>query len=61
MNLSKAFDCILYDLLIKKMHLTIFERTPSYSFIYFEERRKQNVRINNTHSIFQVLLTGVPQ
>ena len=25
------------------------------------KRRKQNVIINNTHSIFQILLSGVPQ
>ena len=25
------------------------------------KRRKQNVKINNTHSVFQVLLSGVPQ
>ena len=25
------------------------------------KRRKQNVKFNNTHSVFQVLLSGVPQ
>ena len=31
--------------------------------IFFKnlKRRKQNVIINNTHSIFQILLSGVPQ
>ena len=25
------------------------------------KRREQNVRINNTHSFFQILLSGIPQ
>ena len=27
----------------------------------FLKKRNQNVRINNSHSVFQVLLSGVPQ
>ena len=30
-------------------------------FYQYLKRWNQNVRINNTHSIFQVLLSGVPQ
>ena len=30
-------------------------------FYSYLKRRKQNVKINNTNSIFQVLLSGVPQ
>ena len=32
-----------------------------YFFYSYLKRRKQNVKINNTHSVFQVLLSGVPQ
>ena len=32
--------------------------TYLYSFL---KKRNQNVRINNSHSVFQVLLSGVPQ
>ena len=30
-------------------------------FYSYLKRRNQNVRIKNTHSVFQVLLSGVPQ
>ena len=30
-------------------------------FYSYLKRRKRNVKINNTHSVFQVLLSGVPQ
>ena len=53
MNLSKAFDSITHDLMIAKMHaygFSIVTVTLLYSFL---QRRKQNVRINNTHFIFQ--------
>ena len=30
-------------------------------FYSYLKRRKQNVTINNTHSVFQILLPGVPQ
>ena len=36
--------------------------TNAVTFFYsYLKRRKQNVKINDTHSIFQVLLSGVPQ
>ena len=50
MDLSNAFDSIPYDVLIAKMH--------AYSYL---KRRKQNVGINNTHSLFKILLFGVFQ
>ena len=61
MDLSKAFDSILHDLLIAKMHvfgLSIDAVTFFYSYL---KRRKQNVRINNTDSVFQILLPEAPQ
>ena len=30
-------------------------------FYLYLKRRKQNVKINNTYGVFQVLLSGVPQ
>ena len=43
------------------MHAYRFS-TDAVTFFYsYLRRRKQNVRINNTHSVFQILLFGVPQ
>ena len=61
MDLSKAFDCIPHDLLIAKMHAYGFEFNTLVFFYSYLKNRKQNVKINNTHSIFQILLSGVPQ
>ena len=61
MDLSKAFDCIPHDLLIAKLHAYGFHENalvPIYSYL---KRRKQSVRINNTYSSFQTILSGVPQ
>ena len=61
MDLSKAFDCIPHDLLIAKIEVYDFKEdflTVMYSYL---KRRKQSVIINNVHSIFQILLSGVLQ
>ena len=61
MDLSKTFDSMPYDLFIDKMYAFGFS-INGVTFIYSNlKRRNQNVRINNTHSVFQVLLSGVPQ
>ena len=61
MDLSKAFDCIPHDLLIAKMYAYRFSIDAVTFFYSYLKRRKQSVRINNIHSIFQILLSGVPQ
>ena len=61
MDLSKAFDSIPRDLLIAKMYAYGFSTDAVTFFYLYLKRRKQNVRINNTQSIFQILLSGVPQ
>ena len=61
MDLSKAFDSIPHDPLIAKLHAYEFS-IDTVTFVYsYLKRRNQNVKINNTHSVFQVLLSGVPQ
>ena len=61
MDLSKAFDCIPHDLLIAKLHAYGFDKKTFTFFYSYLKRRKQCVKINNTYSMFQVLLSGVPQ
>ena len=61
MDLSKTFDSIPYDLLIAKLHAYGFSIDAVTFFYSYLKRRNQNVKINNIHSVFQVLLSGVPQ
>ena len=61
MDLSKAFDSITDDLLIAKLHAYGFSIDAVTFFYSYLKRRNLNVKINNTHSVFQVLLSGVPQ
>ena len=50
-GLSKAFDCInAYGISI-----------DSLKIFFSLKGRKENVKINNTYSVFQVLLSWVPQ
>ena len=61
MDLSKAFDCIPHDLLIAKLHVYGFNK-KALTFLYSSlKRRKQSVKISDTESFFQILLSGVPQ
>ena len=61
MVLSKAFDSIPHNLLIAKMHAYGFS-IDAVTFFYLHLKRcKQNVRINNTLSVFQILLSEVPE
>ena len=61
MDLSKAFDSIPHDLLIAKMHAYGFSIDAVTFFYSYLKKRKQNVRINNRHSVSQILISGVPQ
>ena len=61
MNLSTVFDSIPHDLLIAKMHADGFSTDSLIFFYSYLKRRKQNEKINNTYSVFQMLLSGVLQ
>ena len=61
MDLSKAFDSVPHDLLVAKTYAYGFSINAVTSFYSYLKGRKWNVRINNTHSMFQVLLYGVRQ
>ena len=60
-DLSKTCDCILHYSLIIKLHACGFsENTPRFLYSYLK-LRKQAVRISDTGSFFQMLLSGVQQ
>ena len=61
MDLSKAFDCIPHDLLIAKLSAYGFHEDALVYIYSYLKRRQQSVRINNTYSTFQLVLSGVPQ
>ena len=61
MDLSKAFDCIPHDLIIAKLAAYGIERETLrliYSYLKF---RKQWVKMNNTYSGYNEIISGVPQ
>ena len=61
MDLSKAFDSMPHDLLTGKIYAYGFSLDVVTFFCFYLKTRKQGVRINNTHSVFRILLSGVPQ
>ena len=60
MDLSKAFDCILHDLLLAKLSAYgLSDDALAYMFSYLSGR-KQCVKINNFYSVFQLIFSRVP-
>ena len=60
-DLSKAFDCIPNDLLIKKLNAYGFDKMSLWFFYSYLKRREQCVNLNNIQSTFKTLLSEVPQ
>ena len=61
MNLSKVFYCIPHDLIIVKLAAYGIE-TETLKLIYcYLKSRKQCVKINNTYSDYNEIISGVPQ
>ena len=59
-DLSKAFDCIAHDLIAKLTAYGFSDTALRYIYSYLSNR-KQCVRINNTYSSYQKIISGVPQ
>ena len=60
-DLSKVFSYIPHDFLTAKMEAYCFSEDCLTFLHSYLKRQKQSVNINNIHSIFQILLSGVPQ
>ena len=61
MDLSKAFDCIPHDLIISKLAAYGFKRETLKLIYCYLKGRKQCVKINNTYSDYNEIISGVPQ
>ena len=60
-DLSKAFDCLKYDLLIAKLHAYGFSHSSLQLAFDYLSNRKQRVKIDATFSEWTEINTGVPQ
>ena len=60
-DLSKAFDCIPHDMIIDKLAAYGIERETLRLIYSYLKGRKQCVKINNTYSDYNEIISGVPQ
>ena len=60
-DLFKAFDCIPHDLLIAKLAAYDLSEEALMYILSYLSNSKQCVRINDTYSEFENIITGVPQ
>ena len=61
LDLSKAFDTINHDILLKKLHFYGIRGVPNSWFANYLSNRKQFTEINNCKSALTNVSTGVPQ
>ena len=61
MDLSKAIDCVLHDLLIAKLTAHFADENLLMYIYSYLSNRKQCVRIKTVHNRFQNVISGVPQ
>ena len=60
-DLSKAFDCILHDLLIAKLAAYGFDYNSLQMLQSYLSNRKQITKINDAYSKYCEILFGAPQ
>ena len=60
-DLSKAFDCLNYELLISKLDAYGFDLNSKKLIYNYLTERMHRVKINNQYSSWKELLLGVPQ
>ena len=59
-NLSKALDCLAYNIIIEKLVAYDFSNTALCYVYSYLNNQKQCARINNTCSNYQKIISGVP-
>lgn len=60
-DLSKAFDCVSHEILIRKLEFYGIRGLPSTLFRSYLENRRQCVSLNNKNSDIKLIKHGVPQ
>ena len=60
-DLSKAFDCISYELLVAKLHAYGLGKNSLTLLYSYLKERSQRVKINADYSSWENILKGVPQ
>ena len=60
-DLSKAFDCLVHDLLIAKLAAYGFDHLSLKLIFSYLTGRQQRVRVNGSYSEYANIDTGVPQ
>ena len=60
-DLSKAFDCLLYDLLITKLAAYGFDYDTLVFIQSYYSERQQRTKVNNAYSTYSDILYGIPK
>ena len=60
-DLSKAFDCLLHELLIAKLNANGFSMAAFRLIQNYLSNRKQKAKIKTEYSSWEEILFGVPQ
>ena len=60
-DLSKAFDCLVHDLLIAKLNAYGFDYKSLQLIHNYLTNRNQRVRVNSKYSSWSEIINGVPQ
>ena len=60
-DFSKAFNCILHDLLIERLHVYDFDMLLLKLIYTYLRGRKPEAKINNKYSLWEDILLCVPQ
>ena len=60
-DISTDFDCVPHGLIIAKLSAYGFEHTALEFLLSYLTNRKQATRLNGLYSLFELIVTGVPQ